>query len=501
MDEDITDVLNDEVSAKTNEKYLLQFAEILSKATYEREDVREFLKTESIKQFDKNYDVLYLLVKNKEINGNSFRDILVSYSSKEIITEIESNVPLLNILVPEIMMFNIKPENLNIKDNEVPVVVSEEIETSLYLNGEKELSLEKGEVPNFHVFVVNENSRVIVPIDEIGDTKNLNVSSIQFKSPNFDGTKEAIIKTDTKSTMTDFNFVGPRALTAFTHFNRNDGSIYQKAFQRDYLYYGITPTQRSGSLNRSMSEYLSYISINPTTYFKVSDQVDTGSNSDDPYIQNYETTQKSRELSQEELIDRMWTKGAYEFRFEVITSTNQHPQIVYVPLKPYEIWNFNITHEREHSTWFSSSKHIYKINPNNFTAKNIFLQNKISLGKWHLAEESLYRYVNIIEEDESIDKTITMTYESTKVHTNKFNGDLKLDVGIGKGTVTADVTESNTIRENKTVNIIRKEKSDDLGSVRIYFYEPIIETIIGGGPLCVMKTYNTGHVTFGITVE
>ena len=98
------------------EKYLVQFAEVLSKAVYEREDVRAFLKKESLKQFDKNYDVLYELVKEETINGKSFRDILVSYSSDKIIREIETNVSLLNILVPKIALFKVEPENLNTED-------------------------------------------------------------------------------------------------------------------------------------------------------------------------------------------------------------------------------------------------------------------------------------------------------------------------------------------------------------------------------------------------
>lgn len=166
------------------EKYLVQFAEVLSKAVYEREDVRAFLKKESLKQFDKNYDVLYELVKEETINGKSFRDILVSYSSDKIIREIETNVSLLNILVPKIALFKVEPENLNTEDNEIPVAISRDSETSLYLNGKKELSLQKGEVPSFHVFVVNENSRVVAVNEEsemlasTGSTKAKRVRSM-----------------------------------------------------------------------------------------------------------------------------------------------------------------------------------------------------------------------------------------------------------------------------------------------------------------------------------
>lgn len=502
------------------EKYLVQFAEVLSKAVYEREDVRAFLKKESLKQFDKNYDVLYELVKEETINGKSFRDILVSYSSDKIIREIETNVSLLNILVPKIALFKVEPENLNTEDNEIPVAISRDSETSLYLNGKKELSLQKGEVPSFHVFVVNENSRVVAVNEEsemlasTGSTKakrvrsmntGTNRKSIIFKSPNFDGgnNSEAV---DTRLAWVGSDIVGEKELEAFEYFYTNDGSVNQKALQRDYIYYGITPQKTSGSLNRSISEYISFLEINPKTYFKISDQRDSPSPNKDPYIKEDEIVNMKRELSEAELVDRMWTKGAYEFRFEIVTSTNQHPYIVYIPLRPDEIWDFHIDYEYIHHTFFRHSKHIYKIDPNKFTAKRVNLTpNRISFGKWHLAEESIYRYVTILEEDESIENTYENEYETTRVQMDKFKGDVKVGLGLGKininGGVETEKTETNSIREKKKVIVRRKEASDHLGSVRIYFYDPIIENVLWKGVFHEVYTYNTGIVTFGISVR
>ena len=491
------------------ETYFTDFAEVLSKATYERKDVREFLKAEALKQFDKNYDILYYLVKDEEINGTSFRDILMSYSSSDFIESIEANVPLLNILTPEIAVFDVNPEDLDTADKEIPIAVSKQNETLLFLNGKKEVSLEKGEIPDFHLFVVNENSRVIVPSNDTRSLKSNLKKSITFKSPNFDRSLDDSKIATTRSIAVSKNTPGEKAISAYNYFNKDDGSDYQIAFQRDYIYYGITPENKSGSLNRSVSEYIGFLEINPRTYFKISDQIGTNSTNDDPYIKETETTQKKRELSEDELLDRMWTKGAYDFRFEIVTSTNQHPQIVYIPLKPNEIWNFNIKHDREHATMFRHSKNTYKIDPNKFTSKTVYLgANKISFGKWDLSEESIYRYVNILEEDESVEKTYTNTYESTRVHTNKFNGDVKLELGLGEsdkisGGASGEVTNSNTIRENRTVTIIRKEKSDELGSIRIYFYDPIIRKKYKSimSERYIMHTYNTGHVTFGITTQ
>ena len=52
-----------------------KFASILSKAVYQHKSLRDFLKTEALEQFDENYDVLYALVRDKQIGKQTFREI------------------------------------------------------------------------------------------------------------------------------------------------------------------------------------------------------------------------------------------------------------------------------------------------------------------------------------------------------------------------------------------------------------------------------------------
>jgi len=494
---DLTDdekMITTELTSK--EVNIERFATLLSKVTHERRDVRAFLKEEALKQFDKNYDVLYIAVKDKKIGEKSFRDVLISYSSLETIEEIEKNVPLLNILIPEIAVFDINPQDLDIEDTEIPVALSKQTETDIYINGKKEVSLKKGEIPDFHVFVVNENERVI-PVQNPINTSNKQEFPFVFKSPYYDGTNT---NNDIKNKVM-YGYPGVKAVQAFQHFYKDDGSINQKSFQRDYIYYGITPQNQQGGLNRSVSEYIGFMEVNPNTYFKISDQDEKLPN-DDPRIKSPVVTQKKRTLTQEELLDRMWTKGAYEFVFELITSNSSTPIIKRIPLKPNEIWNFNIKHERKHGTAIRSSKNTYTIDPNKFTSKLIYLDPyNISFGKWNIAEESLYRYVKIYEEDESIEITTTETYEHIHVNENKFNGDVKLKIGIADVGLSGEATNSNTTKTSKTVTMVRKQKSDDLGASVMYFYEPIIEGVIRPPHLYKRHYYNTGSVIFGISVK
>lgn len=486
-----------EVSQKQDLK--LEFAKALSSVVSNNIDARRIIKTEAVKQFDKNYDVLWATIKDERVGNTTFAECVASYSSSDLIDDIDENLPLLNILFPEIKMFDINAETYDCSDNELPVSVCSKGKNLLLFAGEVTDTIPANEVPAFNVLVVNENNRVIA--NKEVKTRGANYR-FSFVSPSFDGSRT---NPSTRSAVVDNSYVGDKAIRAYQYFYKDDASTNSMALQRDYIYYGLTPTNQSGALNFNVSEYICFIEVNPTTYFTIADQTETGSISDDPYIKANSVSRKKRDFTDSELVDALWTKGAYNFRFEIQRSTNENPQIVYLPVKPSDIWNFNLDRRYRHSTAFRRSKYTYRIDPNKFTAKRYYLTpGEISFGKWNLAEESVYRYVTIIEEDESVKKKTSFQYEVVNVLSTKFNGDVKLELGIGESTklgagVGIEATSSNTKKEIRTATIIRKEKSDHLGSVKIYFYDPIIESKTSATK-CQMRTYNTGNVKFGISV-
>ena len=93
-DEALTTIKSEKVF--TPEAATVRFSEILSKATFNNQDVRKFLKEEAIKQFDKNYDVLYAKVKDYTIGDKTFEEILTGYSSAEEMNAIFNAIPRLN---------------------------------------------------------------------------------------------------------------------------------------------------------------------------------------------------------------------------------------------------------------------------------------------------------------------------------------------------------------------------------------------------------------------
>lgn len=74
---------------------LRDFAEILSLAVYNEPELREFLKKEALKEFDRDYDVFYPFVKNSIVcDGQTFRDLLLKYDDANHLPLIEEKEPL-----------------------------------------------------------------------------------------------------------------------------------------------------------------------------------------------------------------------------------------------------------------------------------------------------------------------------------------------------------------------------------------------------------------------
>lgn len=480
-------VNTEEQTLPVDKKLCLQnFSVTLSKAIYANKEVREFLKREAVKQFDRNYDVLYYPLKDQKVSGDkTFRDILVSYSSEKEMKDIERSVPLLNILIPRISFLNVFPEKLDVEDAELPVAIQRNDSTDLLLNGEKVSTLPANEFPGFNVVVVNENIRVSA-------TKNVMTRGSEGELWSYEFKNESYRNDEPVKTRSGFENTNryKKAREAFeVGFNRDDNSDHQRALQRDYIYFGMTPEKTSGQLNKSVTEYLSFIEVDPKVYTKISDQ-EKGKSADPRIIQS-EVHIHAGTFTHEQLINLMWTQGAYNFIIEIGTSVANKPIKVIVPAYPDDIWDFHIKTYYRHGTMWRHFKNTYTIDPRDFTAKRYYLNpGKASLGKWDITQEGLSRYVSIYEEDNKDQEiTETITYSFNRIKSSKFKGDVKVELGLGnnndKGNVdvSTEVSSSNTFKEDRTITMRKTESYENLGNIWIYFYDPIIDsrrTLSGG---------------------
>ena len=380
-------------NSSSKEELMNNFSAILSRVLTEKQSVRKFLKDEALLQFDKNYDVLYQNVKDKSIDGKSLREMLVEASSERKIREIEEALPLLNIYVSNIPFADVTPENLDVTSQDIPVVVERNDSNAFYLKGKNVETWVKGEIPDFHAFVVNENTRMMV---DKAATRASGKPVIKFRSPNFDG----LANSKNKVKVSAFFRFGKndKLVEAYKYFHGTDGGIDQKGFQRDYLYYGITPSDTVGQYNYSTTEYIRTIEIDPRAFNFIADEIEDREHRTklDPVVKSGWEKEYGRYLNERELIDRFWTVGTYDLKFTIINSKSTSPTVVVIPLRPEELWDFHLKLEHRHGTMVRRSKNIYRIDPRDFTSKVVDLTSyNITLGKWDLSKEALQRFVRI----------------------------------------------------------------------------------------------------------
>lgn len=455
-----------------------EFAQILSKAVYNNTEVREFLKSEAIKQFDNDYDVFYPFIKDKTVaEDKTFRDILLTYCKDEkTLLEIEETLPLLNILVPNLTYVgDFSAENWDTSDNEVAVSFVEGNNGSvLFADGESIDILEPGEIPGFPVLVVKNNERLKMT----AATKAAGASSCsyEFISDAYNGQ----LRPQTKS-QDEIN-LNPEIEDDFMPASSIDASIIQAyeesksnpaALDRDFIYYGLCKAHpKNGVLNTNIRECLYKFKIDFNKYSIIADQ------DEDPHLQD--VVNKKSELSNAEVISRIWTNGNFEMCFDAFIGSGKQASVqshsIQLSVTPHELFNIDKIHVNyRHSTKFRHSKYTYWVDakdlkPKWVLAKKSYMDNLVFTAPWDLANNSLNIILVMYEKDNS--ETITRTETASMEFANSSNFSAsntsgsqlnKLDVGISSKT-----------SHSTSITITQTKESDALGRLMVNFSDPII---------------------------
>ncbi|MVZ60686.1 hypothetical protein [Sphingobacterium humi] len=208
------------------------FSKILSKAVFNEPELRNFIKSTAIDEFDNDQDVFYPFVRDEMVSeGKTFREILDMYSeNKEILLQIEEALPLLNIYVPDLTaFFKFNAEHWDTSDKEIVVTALNQNNDPhvFYGNGERMFTLDKNEIPGFPCLVIKNNERVKLK----NDIKVKGVSSksaYEFVADAFDKK----LKTKSLSNSTENRTL---TLGAWSEFG-----VHPDYWQRDYIYYGMS---------------------------------------------------------------------------------------------------------------------------------------------------------------------------------------------------------------------------------------------------------------------
>jgi len=426
----------------------LDFAKALGSALNESLPLREFLKSEALKMFDRDYDVLYHLVKDEKLSsGETFRNLLLShFADKNRLSEIEDGAPLLTIFIPELPEDSFSAKIWNTQD-EIPQVAIRMRTTNhvpIISNEGEEYVLEAGRIPAFPVIVIKDNERVVLNTslaekrnDVNGSVLSKNGGDLEFRFLDdvFNGTLETNLDVNPSQKRLHTGDFQMKVVEAYNIYKNADG------WQRDYVYYDLTPNNTKGEFSFEYQERITNFRLigDPmNAYNKISDQ--TG----DPELITFNTT------------GSFWTGGFFEFKVRTLINAKNgigSEIITYFPASPDQL--FDITYSKV--LWF-------------YMVQSIDLKTmypRLPIINWDLNQ-----YASSIKvEIEEVDLTVTTVINDTrtvKFATNfAIEGTVLKKIGLKFG-ASLEITTTHSIQKTFT------EGNDQLGSVIINFADDVI---------------------------
>ncbi|MFA8436243.1 MAG: hypothetical protein ACEPOZ_17140 [Marinifilaceae bacterium] len=423
----------------TNDSLRIKFANALIPALADSKELRELIKNEALKQFDNDHDVLYHLIKDQKINNISVSELISSYSeSKELFNQIEEQLPLLTILIPTLPNFTPNSWATEKETPIVAVVVNKSKDVLLYDSKNNLISIPEGTIPNFPTLVVKTNERVRTSKKGNLKSSTLNSYSYEFIDDCFNPQKT---KQKLKSSSSSNSF-DPAAIKAF-----NLGMDWQ----RDHIYYGLTPQNTTGKFKSNYSEFFTDFQMNGDWFNKISEQ------SGDPFRKEKIPAKDATNPA------KYWTDGAWEFQVTVIINSKNgmgSTLTKYFSAKPLDLIDYEIRYAYKNKFPYASIVGYKHYNPN------------LELIPWDLQNYGMAWKFEIAEIDS--EQEVTETVEISSNYAMNFganNGDSK-KIGLKFGASAAKSQKS-------TCTIKTKLQSDDLGEAILHFNDPVITKKVG----------------------
>lgn len=509
-------VINTRATLSEKDMYMQQFAKILSCAVKDNRDVRVFLKMHALQRMDNGYNIFYPLVKNNLIGNQTFREVLQKYEGKKgLLDKIESNVPLLNIHMPE--FGDVKVENLNVDDEDTPVLYS----GKLYYQGAIVDSIGIDEVPGFNVFVVGESGRIELRSEQhVTRSANLNVINSRYEYADVSFSPSIVNHFKTRSyseyeevTANNQKCVGnglaplsdldPELIKAYNN------SVNAKCAMRLMMYCNMSSLSQTPTNYRSdVTDCVYRFRLSPngfTDYYKTAQ----GLGKDGKYDQdmfNSGTSKTGGRMSRDEVIDKLVNDVPFIVKFdidEILSDNSLTSQTLIFKVAPQDLYNLRIGYKRRHPTGFRKSKNWYWIKYDGVHEKWYYpMDHKqdTRFFRWNLVEgDPIEKYINvsIVSPDDGTEVETTKIYQISRVKekdkslTSSFGDLFKIEIS-NKDKSSVTVTETVTKKYKTTV------KSADLGAVKCdYFKDYPIETISGDSAV-MNNVFGSGSISVSV---
>lgn len=477
-----------------DEKSILKekFSFSLMKSLNEDQSLRELIKEESLKMFNKDYEVLIYTIKDEKLkNGLTFEETINKNASNNFkLSNLLKIEPTLTLLVPKLPMDSFSAEKWNTQ-SEIPAIAIRTNYTNEIPLITPELKLElipSDVIPGFPVIVVKNNERVVSNIEN-PNIKSLQTKTIyekdgiiiKFWAKSFDNLESFNDKYSEKITAKFHGDIDPVLLNAYNIYEQQNPNL--DGWQRDYIYYSIQPSSPNGPFKYDYQEHLTTFNMNgdaKNAYNTISDQTDPTFSDDHSVTASH------------------WTGGNYEFKVRTIINSRNgvgSELITGFTASPDQL--FVLEYESYTTGYFFWTKSYYKLK----SIKNSIIYVDIPLINWDLKNYSS----SIKTEIEEVDITTTTTVDETNIvkFTNNFQIDTSIPLGqtikIGLKAGTAlETTDSQTVKKTFT------QGNDQLGSSIINFADKVV---IGSSDINIFfikktiwrtREYSTGLCTFTI---
>lgn len=469
-----------------NEKSILKekFAFSLMKCLNQSEVLRELIKEEALKMFNKDYEVLVYSIKDNRLeSGLTFEELINKNSDDDfILSRLLKIEPTLTILVPELPLgsFSAKKWDTQL---EIPAVAIRTNYTNDVPLVTPKLNLEtmpNDVIPGFPVIVLKNNERVVSNLENqnIYNLKTRTVFDkdgiiIKFWADSFDNEHN---RNESKRYTRNLD---PILADAYNIYDQQNPNL--NGWQRDYIYYRIQPSSPNGPFIYDFQEHLRGFSMTGdpmNAYNKISDQ--TG----DPFFNNNHRINSSH-----------WTGGFYEFKVRTIINAKNgvgNELINGFSVSPDQL--FLLEYETYTTgTWFWQKTYYRLKSINNQT-----VLVDVPLFNWDLDE-----YASSIKiEIEEVDLTTTTVITDTR--TVKFATNFSIDTTLGTKVKTGlkfgaslETTQTHTVQKTFT------QGNDFLGEAIVNFADKIIINRRNSflGTTWTTRDYTTGSGYCSFSVE
>lgn len=453
---------NSVTKQKAEESFGKAFAKSLS-----NQGLREVIKSEALKKFDNDFDILYAAIKDEKLeNGQTVQQLVESNYDKGVDKDVLFAVPTLTIFVPNLGFFSAEKWD---SKNIIPQVavahatsdkLNDKIRTFTSLGTETNLSyLQK---PNIPTIVVKENERV----DAISiNSEEINSKKISFRYRNvafenayekkqLEVSKKLILYSAMESGRTrDTSSGGGRTYVPSRHYDTSslsgvsDSTVDYAAYnelkpQRDYIYYNIDTSvhKDSGRLNKNYVECISAIQLENMNTFK--------------------------------FISDDWTDGDLELYFNIFllprdsSAVNMLTKVAIIPQE-------ELADSAKTEAYTSRDRNGKIVTTTNIIPEQIKIYSgspfPIKIDTWDNYKYGSTWKISVYEYDPGGQTTVTTSVSST--YTNNFKGDAGVNIGVVKIGAEYGYTDAKT--NSQTISYQITDASEQLGDAIINYDDNI----------------------------